>query len=129
MEAALTKQIGKPTSRNSGSGVGCGDVSDQFVTFGQTVTAYFKDGKFAGWDYFGDRSGKLRTAENATVGTTANQLHSIYGERLTVGGPTAGGASSFFVDGGPPRGVSGRLSRELVVSFHAGATCAGTTAN
>jgi hypothetical protein len=127
VERRLTASLGAPTGETSGRALRCADDSTRIVTYAQYLTAYFSGDNFTGWSYFHDPKAKLRTAEGATIGTSIDRLHKMYGPRiqerpLGVGGPPD--APDFVIDGPLPNGIAGRASRyRATVDLRAGRHC------
>jgi hypothetical protein len=111
--AALTKALGRaPTER--GENGECGGGGMRFAEWEGELTAWFLDGRFAGWD----GKGKLKTLEGIGIGSPRADLATLPGfevEESTLGTEFRSGGLSGLLDSTAPNAK--------VTHLWGGATC------
>jgi hypothetical protein len=110
---ALTKALGRP-STELGANEECGGGGMEFAEWKGEITAWFLDGRFAGWD----NKGKLKTLEGIGIGSGRSGLAALPGfevEESTLGTEfRAGGLSGILASKAPDA---------KVIHLWGGATC------
>jgi hypothetical protein len=103
--AALTKALGRAPSE-LGENEECGGGGMKFAKWGDDITAWFLDGRFAGWD----SEGKLRTIEGIGIGSSRDDIARLPGfevEESTLGTEfRAGGLSGILASKAPDAKVT-----------------------
>lgn len=110
---ALTKALGRPPTER-GSNEECGGGGMKFAAWEGEVTAWFLDGRFAGWD---SKSG-LKTLEGIGIGSSRADLATLPGfevEESTLG--------TEFRSGGLSGILASRAPDAKVTHLWGGATC------
>ena len=93
---ALTKALGRPPTE-LGSNDECGGGGMDFAAWEGEITAWFLDGRFAGWD----NKGKLKTLEGVGLGSRRSDLAGVRGfqvEESTLGTEFRAGGLSGILD-------------------------------
>lgn len=102
---ALTKALGRPPSER-GSNEECGGGGMKFAAWEDELTAWFLDGRFAGWD----SKGGLKTLEGIGIGSRRSELATLPGfevEESTLGTEfRSGGLSGIFASKAPDAKVT-----------------------
>jgi hypothetical protein len=102
---ALTRALGAPPSER-GENEECGGGGMKFAEWKGELTAWFLDGRFAGWDNKGD----LKTLEGFGIGSSRADLGALPGfevEQSTLGTEfRAGGLSGILASGAPDAKVT-----------------------
>jgi hypothetical protein len=102
---ALTKALGRPPTER-GENEECGGGSMKFAEWKGELTAWFLDGRFAGWD----NKGALRTLEGIGIGSSRAQVATLPGfevEESTLGTEfRAGGLSGVLASKAPDSKVT-----------------------
>lgn len=110
---ALTKALGRPPTERGENGE-CGGGGMKFAAWKGDITAWFLDGRFAGWD----NKGGLTTIEGIKVGSSRAEVATLPGfevEESTLGTEfRAGGLSGI---------LASRASDAKVTHIWGGATC------
>lgn len=111
--AALTKALGRPPTER-GENEECGGGGMKFAEWKGELTAWFLDGRFAGWD----GKGKLKTIEGIGIGSGRADLATLPGfevEESTLGTEFRSGGLSGILDSKGPNAK--------VTDLWGGATC------
>lgn len=111
--SALTKALGRPPTEQ-GANDECGGGGMEFAAWGGEITAWFLDGRFAGWD----NKGKLKTLEGVGLGSRRADLAGVRGfqvEESTLGTEFRAGGLSGLLDSG--------AADAKVTHLWGGATC------
>lgn len=111
--AALTKALGRPPTER-GENEECGGGGMKFAEWKGELTAWFLDGRFAGWD----GKGKLKTIEGIGIGSGRADLATLPGfevEESTLGTEFRSGGLSGILDSKGPNAK--------VTALWGGATC------
>ena len=109
----LTKALGAPPTER-GENEECGGGSMKFAEWKGELTAWFLDGRFAGWD----NKGGLKTIEGIGVGSTRAEVATLPGfevEESTLGTEFRAGGLSGVLDSNAPNAK--------VTHIWGGATC------
>jgi len=110
---ALTKALGRPPTER-GENSDCGGGGMKFAEWKGEITAWFMDGRFAGWD----NKGGLRTLEGIGIGSSRAEVATLPGfevEESTLGAEfRAGGLSGILASKAPD---------SKVTDLWGGATC------
>lgn len=110
---ALTKALGRPPTE-LGDNSECGGGGMEFAAWEKEITAWFLDGRFAGWD----NKGGLKTLESIGIGSSRADLAALPGfevEESTLGTEfRAGGLSGILASKAPDAKVT---------NLWGGATC------
>jgi hypothetical protein len=110
---ALTKALGRPPTER-GENEECGGGGMQFAEWEGEITAWFLDGRFAGWD----GKGKLKTLEGIGIGSSRADLVTLPGfevEESTLG--------TEFRSGGLSGILASKAPDAKVTHLWGGATC------
>lgn len=110
---ALTKALGRPPT-DRGDNEECGGGGMKFAEWEGEITAWFLDGRFAGWD----NKGKLKTIEGIGIGSSRAEVATLPGfevEESTLGTEfRAGGLSGI---------LASKAADSKVTDLWGGATC------
>lgn len=102
---AVTKALGRPPSEQ-GANDECGGGGLEFATWGDEITIWFEEERFAGWD----SKGKLKTQGGIGVGSSRADLAPLRGlevEESTLGTEfRAGGLSGILASKAPDAKVT-----------------------
>lgn len=102
---ALTKAFGRPPTE-LGENEECGGGGMKFAAWEGEITAWFLDGRFAGWD----NKGKLKTIEGIGIGSSRTEVATLPGfevEESTLGTEfRAGGLSGILASKAPDSKVT-----------------------
>jgi hypothetical protein len=110
---ALTKALGRPPTR-LGDNQECGGGGMEFAEWKGEITAWFLDGRFAGWD----DKGKLKTIEGIGLGSNRAELATLPAfevEESTLG--------TEFRSGGLSGILASKAPGAKVTHLWGGATC------
>lgn len=111
--AVLTKALGRPPTERGENGE-CGGGGMKFAEWKGELTAWFLDGRFAGWD----SKGGLKTLDGIGVGSRHSELMTLSGfevEESTLG--------TEFRSGGLSGILASRAADSKVTHLWGGATC------
>lgn len=97
---ALTKALGRPPTEQ-GENEECGGGAMKFAEWKGELTAWFLDGRFAGWD----NKGGLKTLEGIGIGSSRSEVATLPGfefEESTLGAEFRAGGLSGVLDSKAP---------------------------